>query len=184
MEDVKILDLFFARSEDALRETEQKYGNYLRQAAYRLLRSKEDTEEILGDTMLAAWNTIPPKRPQKLKYYLLRIIRNLSMDRLDYKTAQCRNNTKGLLLSELQDCVPDLQSQDRWEAREIGEALNRFLGKLSKEDCGIFLSRYFYGYTLSEIQEKYDLPEYKIRYRLKKVRTDLATFLKQEEIGI
>ncbi len=184
MEDVKIIDLFFLRSEDALRETDKKYGNYLRQIAYRILRSREDTEEILGDTMLAAWNTIPPERPRQLRYYLARIIRNRSMDRLDYRTAQCRDNSKELLLSELEECIPDRCSQDRWEAKEIGDALNRFLGNLPREECGIFLSRYFYGYTLTEIQKKYNLPEHKIRYRLKKTRSQLAAFLQQEGIGL
>ena len=184
MEDVRIIDLFFARSEDALRETEQKYGKYLKKVAYGLLRSPEDTEEILGDTMLAVWNSIPPERPGKLKYYLARIARNLSLNRLKYQSAQCRCSTRDLLLSELEDCIPDRNCQDRWEAKEIGDALNRFLKKLSREDCGLFLRRYFYGDTLSELETQFGLPEYKIRYRLKQTRGDLAAFLLQEGIGI
>lgn len=184
MEDVKIVSLFFARSEDAILETEKKYGSYLRQVAYRLLRSNEDTEEILEDAYLAAWNSIPPERPKKLQYYLARITRNLSMDRLDYHCAQCRDNRKKVLLSELEDCIPDSTGQSPWEAQEIGEALNRFLGKLPREDCALLLSRYFYGYTLGELVEKYQMPEHKIKYRLSKIRRQLAAFMQQEGIAL
>ena len=184
MEDVKIIDLYFARSEEALRETEKKYGNYLRQVASRLLRSREDTEEILEDTWLAAWNSIPPQSPRRLQYYLARITRNLSLNRLDYEKAQCRSGTGTVLLSELEECIPDPRSQDRWEAREIGHALNRFLGTLPREERSLFLSRYFYGYSLEELTEKYRLPDHKIKYRLRKTRTQLASFLQQEGIGV
>ena len=184
MEDVKIIDLYFSRSEDALRETEKKYGNYLRQVANRLLRSREDTEEILEDTWLAAWNSIPPQRPRRLQYYLAKITRNLSLNRLDYAKAQRRNSTGDVLLSELEECIPDPKSQDNWEAREIGQALNGFLGTLPGLERSLFLSRYFYGYTLEELTGKYGLPEHKIKYRLRKTRTALAAYLQQEGIGI
>lgn len=184
MEDVKIVDLFFARSEDALQETEKKYGNYLKEIAYRLLHSREDTEEIVGDTYLAAWNSIPPQRPQTLKYYLAKITRNLSMNRLDYKTAQCRGGNHDILLSELEECLSDPKAQDQWEAKEIGMVLNRFLGTLPSSDCAIFLGRYFYGYTIEELSKKYSLPDHRIKYRLSKARKQLAHFLQKEGINL
>lgn len=184
MEDVRIVGLFFDRSEEALRETEKKYGNYIREIAYRLLRSREDSEEIAGDTYLAAWNSIPPEKPASLKYYLAKITRNLSMNRLDYKTAQCRNQNRDVLLSELEECLSDPRSQDQWEAKELGMILNRFLSTLQSQDCGIFLGRYFYGYTLEELTKKYSLPDHRIKYRLSKLRKQLAVFLKKEGIQL
>ena len=182
MEDEKIIGLYFDRSEEALKATEQKYGNYLRQVAYRLLRNEQDTEEILGDTLLATWNSIPPAKPRALRFYLAKIARNLSMNRLDYQSAQCRDSSKKVLLHELEECIP--AQDDTLEARELGMALNRFLGKLPREDCSIFLSRYFYGYTIPELEKKYCLPEYKIKYRLGKIRKQLAAFLQKEEISV
>lgn len=182
MEDEKIIGLYFDRSEEALKATDQKYGNYLRQVAFRLLRNQQDTEEILGDTLLAAWNSIPPAKPRALRFYLAKIARNLSMNRLDYQSAQCRDCSKKVLLHELEECVP--AQDDTLEARELGMILNRFLDKLPREDCSIFLSRYFYGYTIPELEKKYCLPEHKIKYRLGKVRKQLADFLQKEEISV
>ena len=184
MEDVKIIHLFFDRSEEALRETEKKYGSYIKGIAYRFLGSREDSEEIAGDTYLAAWNSIPPQKPNSLKYYLAKIARNLSMNRLDYKTAQCRNQSGDVLLSELEECLSDPRSQDQWEAKELGMVLNRFLAALQTEDCGIFLGRYFYGCTIEELSEKYRLPDHRIKYRLSKLRKLLKEDLQKEGIHL
>ena len=82
MEDSGIIDLFFQRSETAIENTSKKYGFYLSSIAYRILNSLEDSEEIVDDTYMRAWNAIPPTRPKVLKHFLSRITRNLSLDRL------------------------------------------------------------------------------------------------------
>ena len=89
MDDTQIIDLYFRRCESAISETAEKYGAYLNQVAYNILRCREDTQEIVEDTYLAAWNAIPPTRPQALKHFLSRITRNLSFNRLDYLTVLC-----------------------------------------------------------------------------------------------
>ena len=186
MEDAQIIKLYFARSEDALGETRRKYESYLNGVARAILKSPEDREEILGDTYLAAWNTIPPERPRSLRYYLARITRNLSLNRLDYLTAQCRDSRMDVLLSELEECLPDCGSspEETAEAREIGTLLNRFLGTLDAEDCGIFLNRYFYGLTIPEIQKKTGTPQRKIKYRLSSARRKLRMFLEKEGVSL
>ena len=186
MEDTQIIKLYFARSEDALEETKRKYGSYLNGVARAILKSPEDREEILGDTYLAAWNSIPPQRPRSLQYYLARITRNLSLNRLDYLTAQCRDSRMDVLLSELEECLPDSgrSPEETVEAKEIGNLLNRFLGTLDAQDCGIFLNRYFYGLTIPEIQEKSGLPQRKIKYRLNSTRQKLRTFLEKEGMTV
>lgn len=186
MDDTQIIDLYFGRSEAAIAETARKYGAYLNQVAYYILRCREDTEEIVEDTYLAAWNTIPPSRPLVLKHFLSRITRNLSFDRLDYNTAKRRNKHMNVLLSELDACIPDYSGnvEDVWEAKQLGIALNRFLETLEVADCRIFLCRYYYNLTISEIAEKYHLPERKVKYRLSCARNNLRKFLEREGIAV
>lgn len=106
MEDLKIINLFYERSELAIKETSGKYGAYLKQVAYNILRDLCDTEEVVNDTYMGAWKAIPPTRPSNLKHFLSRITRNLSFDRLDYRTAGKRQ----ALFVELDECIPDEQN--------------------------------------------------------------------------
>ena len=107
MEDTQIVALFFSRSEEAISETSKKYGSYLKTIACNILPSSEDAEEIINDVYLAAWDSIPPKRPSVLKYYLSRIVRNLCFKRVEYLTAEKRGGNADILLSELEECIPD-----------------------------------------------------------------------------
>lgn len=186
MDDTQIIDLYFSRCESAIAETARKYGVYLNQIAYHILRCREDTEEIVEDTYLAAWNAIPPSKPLALKHFLSRITRNLAFDRLDYNTAKCRNSHMVVLLSELDTCIPDRKSDldAVWEAKEVGATLNRFLEKLTSTDCRIFLCRYYHSLTIQEISEKYQLPQRKVKYRLSCIRKQLRSFLEQEGIAL
>lgn len=186
MDDTQIIDLYFRRRESAIGETAKKYGPYLNQVAYNILRSREDTEEIVDDTYLAAWKAIPPTRPQVLKHFLSRIARNLSFNRLDYLTAKRRNGHMTLLLSELEECIPDHRSDPAalWEEKYTARVLNRFLGTLETQDCRIFLCRYYYNLTLAEIAGKYSLPQRHVKYRLSCVRKKLQEHLDREGICI
>lgn len=103
MEDTEIITMYFERRESAIQETENKYGVYLNAVAYNILRSLDDTEEVVDDTYMAAWNTMPPTRPENLKHFLSRITRNLSFNKLDYKNAAKRH----ALFVELDECIPD-----------------------------------------------------------------------------
>lgn len=186
MDDTQIIDLYFSRSEGAIAETAKKYGSYLNQIAYNILRCREDTEEVVEDTYFAAWNAIPPTRPEVLKHFLSRITRNLSFDRLDYLTAKRRSGHMAILLSELEECIPDHRGdvEALWEAKQIGASLNRFLEKLDRTDCRIFLCRYYYSMTLTEIAEKYQLPQRNVKYRLSCLRKKLRKQLDKEGIAI
>lgn len=186
MDDPQILHLYFSRRESAIEETAKKYGAYLSQVAYNILHSREDTEEIVADTYLAAWNGIPPARPAVLRHFLSRITRNLSFDRLDYLTAKRRDRNMVTLLSELDECIPDRNgsAEDAWEAKQIGVVLNRFLGKLEPGDCKIFLSRYYYSLPIREIAQSCALPERKIKYRLSRLRNQLRQELSKEGIAL
>lgn len=186
MEDAGIIGLYFERDQSALDETAKKYGAYLNQVAYNILRCKEDSEEIVEDTYYGAWNAIPPTRPAVLKHFLSRITRNLSFSRLDYTTAKRRNAGAVELLSELDECIPDKRgsAESQWEAQQIGAEINRFLATLSREDCAVFLSRYYYAMTLKEVARKYALPERKVKYLLSNLRLQLKKHLNKEGVVI
>lgn len=186
MEDTQIITLYFSRSEAAIHQTAEKYGAYLNQVAYNILRCREDTEEVVDDTYLAAWNAIPPTVPTVLKHYLSRITRNLAFTRLDHLTAKRRGAHLTILLSELEDCLPDSRgsAEEMVEAKQLGKFLNAFLETLDRSDCRIFVSRYYYGLTIPELSEKYNIPQRSIKYRLSCLRKQLRRQLSKEGITV
>lgn len=182
MEDAEIITMYFERRETAIQETENKYGVYLNAVAYNILRSFEDAEETVGDTYMAAWNTMPPTKPGNLKYFLSRITRNISFDRLDYKNARKRR----ALFVELDECIPDRQNDMEaiWEAKEIGRVLNEFLQTLDRKTCAVFLARYYYAYSVKELAQQYGIPERRVKYLLGKVRNSLRRTFEKEGVAL
>ena len=181
MEDTQIVALFFSRSEEAISEASKKYGSYLKTIACNILPSYQDAEEVLNDVYLAAWDSIPPKRPAILKYYLSRIARNLCFKRVEYLTAEKRCTNADILLSELEECIPDTGRgvEERLEARELGQQLNDFLGTLSLDDRKLFLARYYYAMTAPQLAEKYGCSIRQVKYRLTKMRKELKHTLQK-----
>ncbi len=186
MKDAEIIELYVQRKEAAIAQTARKYGAYLNQVAYNILRSREDTEEIVSDTYLAAWNAIPPQHPRVFRHFLSRITRNLSFDRLDYRMAGKRSGHMDTLLSELEDCIPDRSAslESRMETKAIGTAINGFLSQQSKNDCALFVCRYFYGMTVMEIGKRQGMSEGTVKYRLGLLRRKLRKHLEREGITV
>ena len=186
MEDTQIITLYLSRRESAIEETARKYGPYLNQTAYNILHSPEDAEEIVEDTYLAAWNAIPPEVPRVLKHFLSRITRNLAFNRLDYLSAKRRDASMILLLSELDACIPDHRSdtESAWEARQIAAVLNQFLGSLDRQECAVFLCRYYHCMSIRDIAKKYSLAERNVKYRLSCLRRQLRKLLDKEGIAL
>ena len=185
MNDKEIIDLYFARSESAITETAVKYGAYLNTIAYRILHGEDDTEEVVNDTYHGAWRTIPPNRPDVLKLFLARIARNIAIDRLEYRLARKRNSDMDVLLSEVADVLPDQKDvEDVWAARELGETINRFLGTLDERSRVIFVSRYWYAYSIREIAEKLDISESHVKNTLFRTRKKLRARLQEEGVAI
>lgn len=184
MEDSKIIELFFARSERAIEETADKYGNYLTAIANNILHRPEDTEEIVNDVYWAAWNTLPPNRPNVLKHYLSRIVRNLSFKRFAYLSAEKRSAETVALLSELEDCIPDAcrSMEEIMDSKELGMCINRYLSGLSREDCSLFVSRFYYAQTHEQLAKKYGCSLRQIKYRLEKLRKNLRAYLQKEGV--
>lgn len=186
MEDTEIINLYFARSETAIDETAKKYGKYLWAIIDNILHRTEDTEEIINDVYLATWNSLPPNHPRVLKHYLARIARNLSFNRFDYYSADKRSVFTETMLSELEECIPDNHRDpaEIVEAKDLEKTLQHFLDGLNKEDCSLFVSRYFYAQTIESLAKKYNSTPRKTKYRLEKLRFQLRQLLEKEDIII
>lgn len=141
MDDPAIIELYFDRSEQAIDETDKKYGKLCRSLAGSILSSDEDAEECVSDAYLSVWNTIPPTRPNNFTAFLCRIVRNLSLKRLDYNTAQKRNGNITVPLSELEEV---LHTAPEPELEELGKLLSRFLRQEKADARNAFIRRYYF----------------------------------------
>ena len=186
MEDCKIIDLYWARKEQALAETDAKYGSYCRTIARNILRNFEDTEECVSDTWLHAWNSMPPQRPGILSAFLGRITRNLSFDRCKYQQAAKRGGgTLPLALDELGECIPSAQRVEyALEQKELAAVIDRFLRTLPEKDCNLFLRRYWYVDTIAEIARQYGMTESKVKMQLARTKEKLRIYLEKEGIRV
>ena len=182
MEDQKILDLFFQRSQRAIEETDKKYGSYLYKIAHNILSDREDSKECVNDTYFGAWNAIPPKRPGFLGAFLGKMTRYISIDRWRKCSAQKRGSGEvALALEELTECVsgqPGIEEQ--MIQREIVASLNRFLASLSVDERTVFLCRYWYVNSMEEIARKTGFSLGKIKSMLHRTRKKLAASLQKE----
>lgn len=186
MEDTKIIDLYWERSEQAIVETDQKYGQYCRSIANNILHSKEDVEECVNDTYLSAWNSIPPNRPKWLAAYLAKITRNLSLNRVKYYSAERRGmGQTELVVSELEGCIPAASSvEQQFDEMILVKAIENFLYTQSVEKRNIFICRYWYMTPAREIAKAYGMSESKIASLLFRMRNELKKYLEKEGITL
>lgn len=182
MDDNAILDLYFARSEQAIVETDRKYGSYCYSIANHILLSPPDAEESVNDTYYTAWKLIPPQRPQRFGSFLGKLTRNLSIDRWRKNTAGKRGGGETqLLLDELAECVTGAESPETDLLRkELSAALNRFLRSLPEQNRRIILLRYYCANSQAEIAQKTGLSQNQVKYILQRTRNGLAKALKKE----
>lgn len=180
MDDKQIVDLYWERSEEAIKETDKKYGRYCHYIAYRILGSDEDAKEVQNDTYLRVWNTVPPKRPDFLKAYVGTISRNFSLNRYESMRAQKRGGQVDVLLCELNDCVADNSEDEAEENQALCEALNRFLASLPRKTRRIFLCRYWYASDIAEIASEYAMSENAVSVLLYRTRQKLKKILEEE----
>ena len=181
MEDKQIVELYWARSETAISETEKKYGRYCHYIAYQILCNDEDAKEIVNDTYLKTWNTVPPQRPDPLKPYVGTISRQLSLNRYEAQNTQKRGGQVQIVLDELSECIPDNDSgADIGESVALSDALNRFIWALPQRTRNIFVRRYFYMSTIAEIAKDFSMKESNVTMHLLRTRKKLEQFLKKE----
>ena len=178
MEDSKIVDLFFERSEQAIGELDKKYGAAVRKTAVNILSSRQDAEECVNDTYLGVWNSIPPQRPDVLVSYVCRIARNLAVSRLRRETAAARNSRADLVLDELAEVIPSREDVEaEIEAKELAAAVNRYLAGLDYDDR---FRRYWYADAVRDIASAMHTRENRVSVRLFRLRNNLKKILKKE----
>lgn len=184
MDDSKIIELFFARNEDAIKHTDDAYGRRLFHLADNIVHNDQDAEESVNDTYMKAWDTIPPQRPEHFFAYIAKICRNFALKRIDWQKAKKRNAEVVTLTQEMENCIPDTYQDMETDARELGRILDAFLRTLTPENQMVFLRRYWYVDTIAEIVVRYGISESAVQMRLNRTRSRLAMYLAKEGIKV
>ncbi len=181
MEDSKIIALFFDRQERAIAEVSAKYGDTCSRIATNILKNEQDAEECVNDTYLALWNKIPPEEPDPLRTYVFRIVRNLAIAKYRANTSLKRNSHYDVALDELEDCLaaPHTPEQE-CESRELAKALDQFLDTLSRENRVMFVRRYWFSESVTDIAKRFHMSDHAVCVRLSRIREKLKKYLKKE----
>ena len=186
MEDAQIIELYWARSESAIAETEKKYGAFCRTVAENILAQREDAEECVNDTWRRAWDAIPPQRPALLRAWLGKVTRNLALNRLERARAQKRGGGGAdLLLSELEDCIPSPEHVERHlEGEALGAAISAWLRTLPRDDRALFVRRYWNGEPLNGLAAVWGVRPAQLAQRMYRLRQGLKAALEKEGIVV
>ena len=181
MDDGRIIELFFERSEEAIRQTKEKYGAACMHLLRNLLQSELDAEECASDVYLALWNTIPPERPEPFLTYLLKIARNQGLRRVTYNNARRRSNCQLLPLEELESCIASPETvEEIVDGKLLEQEIVKFLRSLAKGDRQLFIRRYWFCDSLEELESCFGWSKSKIKSRLFRLRGRLRDHLTRE----
>lgn len=182
MKDGQIVELFWERNEQAVYEAQRAYGGYCFSVSQKILDNPEDSEEVVADTWLRAWNSIPPERPVHLKQYFAKITRNLALSLWRTRNAEKRGGGRvELALEELGECIPSGTTPEGWLAgEELQTAITVFLRQEPQRERNVFLRRYFYMEETGEIARRYGLREGNVFQILSRTRKKLKKYLMKE----
>lgn len=174
MQDKEIVDLYWARKEIAIEESQKAYGSYCMTVSMNILSSRPDAEECVNDTWLKAWQAMPPQRPNNLRVFLGKIVRHLSIDRFRTLHRQKRNIDLEVAMDELGDC---LVMPDDSTTAQVSALLNDFLSTQDKLTRQLFVGRYWHGYSVSRLAEHYRMAPNTVSQRLTRTRERLRAYL-------
>lgn len=181
LEDSKIIELFFARIEQAIVELSEKYGTVCNRIARNILKNDLDAEECVNDTYLAAWNTIPPQKPAPLRTYIFRIVRNIAIAKYHSNTSIKRNSYYDVALEELENClITSATVEQEISAKELSQQIDSFLDTLDKASRVMFVRRYWYSDSISDLAEYFQVSNNNVSVRLSRTRDKLKKYLKKE----
>lgn len=182
MDDKRIVELYWERSEEAIKETESKYGAYCHSIAYGILNNKEDAEESVNDTYLDAWNSMPPHKPSLLSTFLGKITRRISIDKYRRRTADKRGGGEiPIVLEELDECVASEENlQEEIEKQLLADIINSFVKSLPSVEQKVFLCRYWYMDSIDSICKQFGFSESKVKSMLYRSREKLKRKLIRE----
>ena len=184
MEDISIIELYFARDEQAITETDKKYGKFCYGIAKNLVASVQDAEECVNDTYIKTWNSIPPNRPDSLMAWLGRIVRNISLSHIRKRNAQKRGGGD-ILLGELEECIPAKSNiYEELEVKELAASINKWLSKQNEFNRILFVKRYWNGESLAALALESGLAKNTLSQRLKRLRGSLKEHLEREEVMV
>lgn len=184
MDDLMIIELYFVRDESAIKETEIKYGKLCFRLANNILSNDEDSEECVNDTYLSVWNKIPPTRPNNFKAFICKIVRNLSLNKLDFNLALKRNKNLMVSLSELDETLPDSSVASGYGYEELGRLISSFLRQEKEDARNVFIRKYFFCDSINDITKRYSFTESKVKNMLYHTRIKLKDYLKKEGIVV
>lgn len=185
MEDEKIIQLFWERKESAIEELKQKYGTFCTKIANNILNNREDAEECVNDAYLGAWNNIPPEKPNPLRTYICRIVRNQAIKRYHANRAKKRNSVYDVALEELENCIPAVGTvEEQWNAKEVARSIDAFLECLDRENRILFVRRYWYGESVPDLAGLFQISSHNVTVRLSRIREKLKKHLKKEGIWL
>jgi RNA polymerase sigma-70 factor (ECF subfamily) len=185
VEDEKIIELFFERSEQAIQELDNKYGKVFHRLSYNIVSNRQDAEECVNDAYLGAWNAIPPEMPNPLLTYICKIVRNISLKIYYGKKAAKRSSTYTVVMEEIEACIADPNTvETEVEARELARIIESFLDTLTVENRVIFMRRYWFSDSCKEIAEFVGLTEKNISVRLSRIRQKMKAYLIEREVSI
>lgn len=184
MDDLMIIELYFARNEQAIKETDMKYGKLCFSMANNILSNEEDSKECVNDTYFGLWNQIPPTRPNNFMAFICKIVRNLSLKKLDFNLAAKRSQNITISFSELEEILPDNRIYPDYGYEEIGRLISNFLRREKKEVRNVFIRKYYFFDSVKDIAELYSFTESKVKNILYHTRNKLREYLKKEGIEI
>jgi RNA polymerase sigma-70 factor (ECF subfamily) len=182
VEDAKIVELYWLRDQQAIAQTQAKYGAYLTKVAMNILCDREDSDESVNDTYLAAWNAMPPHRPQALCAFLSKLTRRIAVSLLRKKQSLKRGaGDYALSVEELGECIPaGNTTEEIWESKALEAAIATFLRGIPEQARNVFIGRYFYMDPVKEVARYCGLTESNTKVLLHRTRLALGDYLKKE----
>ena len=184
MDDLQIIELYFARDERAIKETAFRYGKLCHGIAYNILKSKEDSEECVSDTYMGVWNAIPPTRPQNLMAFVCRIARNLALKRAEAAARQKRSQATLVSLEELAEVLPDESIADGWTDEALGTLISDFLRTEKADIRNVFIRKYYFFDSVEDIMRRYGFTESKVKNMLYHTRNKLKSYLHEKGVEL
>ena len=185
IEDEKIIEMFFARSEQGIQELDIKYGKVCHKLSCNIVSNRQDAEECVNDAYLGAWNAIPPAKPNPLPAYICKIVRNISLKLYYRKGAAKRNSNYTITMEEIEACIADQNTvETEVEVRELARIIESFLDTLTVENRVIFMRRYWFADSCKDIAEFVGLTEKNISVRLTRIRKKMKVYLAEREVFV
>lgn len=184
MDDLKIIKLYFERDEQAIKETDTKYGKLCHSIAYNILNNHEDSEECVNDTYMGIWNAIPPTKPHSFMSFVCKITRNLALKRLEFMTREKRSQSVVVSLEELETVLPDCRYSPETSDAEVGKLISKFLRNQKKDVRNVFIRKYYFFDSIGEIATRYSFTESKVKNMLFYTRNKLKDYLIKEGVEI